>query len=102
MSLDDLRARMHALNKTLAGAAVEANEITVALQNYSPTPEPTPVSGVRFGRFVHEVDKTYPINTQTARWSLQVLQGDQWHDQQRAALRSKPGTTTLRYATPVA
>lgn len=40
MTLDDLRARAHALNLKLSEAANLADDLAVALQNY--TPDPTP------------------------------------------------------------
>lgn len=45
MSLDDLRAQAHALNKTLATAAVAMNELTVALQNYRTGPSTRGIAG---------------------------------------------------------
>lgn len=120
MSLDDIRVQMHTLSKDiheldvdrhtaelafanrLEGISTRAADLAVALQNYSPAPVPVPIQAVRYARFLHEVDTTFPIATQVSRWSLQVLQGDQWHQDQRAALRAIPGTTTLRASTPVA
>jgi hypothetical protein len=100
MSLDDLRAQMHALNAQLADAANKADALTVALQNYTPdTTPPAPSTTVRFGRMLHQVDDTYPVATQEQRYGLQVIQGDQWHLPQVRALGQ---TLKLRYATPVA
>lgn len=100
MSLDDLRAQMHALNAQLADAANKADALAVALQDYTPdTKPPAPSTTVRFGRMLHEVDDTYPVTTQEQRYGLQVIQGDQWHLPQVRALGQ---TLKLRYATPVA
>lgn len=94
MSLDDLRARMHALNKTLAGAAVEANEITVALQNYSPDPvppPPVPVSVVSYARLIYNDPNI------DGRHALQVLQGQPATLTRMADLRKAGAKRLLRY-----
>lgn len=107
MSLDDLRALAHDLNKRLSEAANLSDKLAVGLQNYQPTPDPEPPTPpstrpiIRMARMLHEVDKTHSIAVQEQRYALQVIQGDQWHLDQLRALQPGP-TTTLRYATPVA
>jgi len=50
MTLDDLRAQAHALNLKLSEAANLADELAVALQNYTPDPTPpTPATAPRPG-----------------------------------------------------
>lgn len=127
MSLDDLRAEMHAVARQFheidvdvieaerdfratmddiavrrAALSEKAHDLAVALQNYQPDEPPQPAKPiVRYARMLHEVDRTYSIPTQEQRYSLQVIQGDQWHMDQLRALR--PGNTlTLRASTPVA
>lgn len=72
-----------------------AQTIVTALNN-QPTPTPTPTT-VHYGRYLYEPDPT-DITTQTNRWTLQILQGDPWHQQQKTALTTHPGTLTLRFA----
>jgi len=91
MILDDLRARMHALNKTLAGAAVEANEITVALQNYQPGPPPKPVSPVEMARYCYNDPDI------TAKWTTQTLQGQPETVKRLPALRAAGVRKLYRY-----
>jgi hypothetical protein len=95
MSLDDLRARMHAVNKTLAGAAVEVNEITVALQNYQPPVPPKPLSPVEYALFC------YNDPVVDAHWTTQTLQGQPGTVERLPALRQAGVSRLYRYTFPV-
>jgi hypothetical protein len=94
-TLDDLRARMHALNKTLAGAAVEANEITVALQTYQPTTPPKPTSPLRYARAIYNDPDINP------RWDRQIVQGQPETVKRIHGLKQAGVTEVLRYTFPL-
>lgn len=114
MSLDDLRARMHAHAKALheldvdvhaaemAFAArreqlsAEANGLATALQNYTPTPDPTQSAApVRFARFIYNNPDI------TAKWTVQVVQGQPDTVSRIPALRQAGVLNIHRYAFPL-
>jgi hypothetical protein len=102
-AIDDLRAAADQL-------AVGAAALAAALKNFNPNPEPEPNppvpdpawKPVSYGRFLHTVDTVFSVATQAARWPLQVVLCDAWHEEHLRALKATPGTFTLRYADPVA
>lgn len=92
MSLDDLRAQAHALNKTLATAAVAMNELTVALQNYQPTdPPPKPLSPVEYALYCYNDPEI------TSKWTHQTLQGQPETIRRLPALREAGVRKLYRY-----
>lgn len=99
----DLAAMMQPLFQMATTVAAQAGRLVKVLEEQPPDPGPDPAfNPAPGGRFLYEVDREYPIAEQTKHWPLQVLQGDQWHLPQQQALAAIPGTTTLRYACPVA
>lgn len=100
MSLDDLRAKAHALNLKLSEAANLADELAVGLQNYTPAPTPTPsppaptaIAG--YARLI------YVVPSLDGRWGLQVLQGQPDVVSRMPDLRKAGAKRLLRYTSPL-
>jgi hypothetical protein len=98
MTLDDLRAQAHALNLKLSEAANLADDLAVALQNYTPdppSPPPAPVVLAGYARLI------YTVPSVDGRWGLQVLQGQPDVVARMPDLRKQGVTRLLRYTSPL-
>jgi hypothetical protein len=98
MTLDDLRAQAHALNLKLSEAANLADDLAVALQNYTPdppAPPPAPVVLAGYARLI------YTVPSVDGRWGLQVLQGQPDVVSRMPDLRKAGAKRLLRYTSPL-
>ena len=103
MTIDDLRAKAHALNLKLSEAANLANDLAVAIQNYAPdpappvppTPAPAPTVLAGYARLI------YVVPSLDGRWGLQVLQGQPDVVSRMPDLRKAGAKRLLRYTSPL-
>lgn len=98
MTLDDLRAQAHALNLRLSEAANLANDLAVAIQNYTPDPPPPPPAPVVLAGYARLI---YTVPSVDGRWGLQVLQGQSDVVSRMPDLRKAGVKRLLRYTSPL-
>lgn len=100
-TLDDLRARMHALNAQAADLANAINDVTVELQNYTPDPAPVPPAPAPPVVLAGYARLIYTVPSLDGRWGLQVLQGQPDVVSRMGDLRKAGGKRLLRYTAPL-